>query len=483
LQYSARRLTRRAVPPSDEIAQMADQSNMPDAPDDARPRELSSARGWAGLAVAGLAVGALSGLVGVAFRFTLDLADAWRGRLIEQARASGWWALPALVCLSAACGWLSVWLVRRFAPHTAGSGIPHVEETLRDRVPLPWLRTLVVKFAGGALSIGGGMTLGREGPTVQMGAALGELISRGSRRNRLDRSVLIGAGAGAGLATAFSAPLAGLIFVAEELFRAFSTRMVVAAFVACVGAGAVTMLLHDVPPLFQVTPFAAPPLTDLWMFLLVGVAAGLLGVCFNRTLLLSLRGFDGLGAALDRTTSLRGLPAPARGALGGAIVGAVIGLLGWFMPQFIGGGDELVQQTLAGRIAFTALPMALLLRFALIMICYGCGAAGGIFAPLLAIAALLGALAGELARTWLSDLGPDPTATAIVAMAAVFAAIVRAPLTGIALLLEMTGCYGLLLPMLAASCAAYLVALMLRDQPIYEALRERDLARARRASF
>lgn len=460
---------------------MADQSIMPDAPDDARPRELSSARDWAGLALAALTVGGLSGLVGVAFRFTLEAADVWRGRLIEQARASGWWALPALVGLAAACGWLSVWLVRRFAPHTAGSGIPHVEETLRDRVPLPWLRTLVVKFIGGALAIGGGMTLGREGPTVQMGAAVGELISRGSWRTRLDRSVLVAAGAGAGLATAFSAPLAGLIFVVEELFRAFSVRIVAAAFVACAGAGVVVMWLHDAPPLFMVAAFTAPALSELWMFLLLGVATGLLGVLFNRTLLATLRGFERLNVGLARMTALRGLPASARGALGGAFVGAIIGLLGWFMPQIIGGGDELVQQTLAGRIAFTALPLALLLRFALIMICYGCGAAGGIFAPLLAIAALLGALTGELTRSWLGDLGPDPAAMAIVAMTAFFAAIVRAPLTGIALLLEMTGSYGLLMPMLAASCASYFIALMLRDQPIYESLRERDLARAGRA--
>jgi CIC family chloride channel protein len=293
------------------------------------------------------------------------------------------------------------------------------------------------------------------------------MVSRLLRSGRRERHTLIAAGAGAGLAAAFNAPLAGVIFVLEELRRDFAPGALTAGFVASVTADVVARLLRGQSPIFRVANAPVPPLTSLPLFLVLGVLAGLLGVAFNRALLASLRLFE-------RT---------ARWPLGlpGALVGAAIGLIGWFTPGALGGGGDLVQATLLGQMAIGALALFLLLRFGMTMLSYGTGTAGGIFAPLLVIGAQTGLLVGLLGRPLFPAADAYPAAFAVVGMAALFAAIVRAPLTGIVLILEMTENYSLMLPLLAACFIAYSIADMLHEEPIYEALLERDLLRGRHA--
>jgi CIC family chloride channel protein len=411
-------------------------------------------------------VGVLAGLVASAFRYTLDVADDWRDALFAFAhRLPAPWGflLAPLVCGVGAGA--ALWLVRRFAPEVAGSGIPQLKAVLHRLRGIHWRRVLLVKFASGTLGIGSGLALGREGPTVQMGGALGQMVSHWLHGNARERHTLIAAGAGAGLAAAFNAPLAGVIFVLEELRRDFAPGALTGAFVASVTADVVERLIMGQSPVFHVASPPVPPISSLPLFLLLGVLAGLLGVAFNRTLLASLRLFE-------RT---------ARWPLGlsAALVGALVGVVGWFAPTALGGGGRLVQTTLAGRVALGALVALLLLRFVLTMLSYGTGTAGGIFAPLLVIGAQAGLLVALLGQRLIPSTAGYHTAFAVVGMAALFTAIVRAPLTGIVLLLEMTESYSLMLPLIAACFIAYAVADLLRDQPIYEALLERDLLRGR----
>jgi CIC family chloride channel protein len=198
------------------------------------------------------------------------------------------------------------------------------------------------------------------------------------------------------------------------------------------------------------------------VFLGLGLLAGILGVAFNRGLLKTLELF----------ARVRGWPA----SLNGILVGAVVGLLGWFVPSAIGGGQPLVDAVLKGHVPLATIPGWFLLRFGLTMVSYGCGAPGGIFAPLLVLGALLGLAVGQLAHLALPGAGVQPETFAVVGMAAYFAAIVRAPLTGIVLIVEMTNSYAQMLPLLVACFAAYAVADFVMDRPIYEALLERDLA-------
>jgi CIC family chloride channel protein len=414
-------------------------------------------------------VGLLAGLTAAAFRLTLEACDRGRDVLFHFAHS-----LPVplgFVLAGGACGLAagaSLWLVRRFAPETAGSGIPHLKAVLHRLRGMSWRRVLLVKFASGTLGIGAGLALGREGPTVQMGGALGDMVSRWLRSGARERHTLIAAGAGAGLAAAFNAPLAGVIFVLEELRRDFAPGALTGGFVACVTADVVARLLMGQSPVFHIANVPVPPLSSLPLFLALGLLAGALGVIFNRTLLGTLRLFE-------RTARWPlGLPA--------ALVGIVIGVIGWYAPDTLGGGGSLVQTTLAGRVALGSLALLLLLRFGMTMVSYGTGTAGGIFAPLLVIGAQAGLLAGLLGRPLFPAAASYPAAFAVVGMAALFAAIVRAPLTGIVLILEMTASYSLMLPLLVACFAAYALADLLREEPIYEALLERDLLRGREGS-
>src|SRR5499427_10221873 len=415
-------------------------------------------------------VGLLAGGAAVLFRWALEYGDALRDRLIVWAHQyPTWgWLLPMGVgALGAGC---AVSLVRAMAPEASGSGIPHLKAVLARLRSLRWHVVLPVKFVGGALGIGSGLALGREGPTVQMGGALGAAVSQWLKVSPRERQTLIAAGAGAGLAAAFNAPLAGLIFVLEEVQRHFAPTVFGATFVASLIADVMTRFLTNQLPVFHVESIPAPPLIALPAFLGLGVVTGLLGVAFNRSLLRSLTFFARLSGWLVRL----GRWAPG---LIGAGVGAAVGGLGWFVPSTLGGGQRLVEAVLQGHIALSLIPLWFLLRFGLTMVSYGCGAPGGIFAPLLVLGSLIGLAVGELTHLGMPGTIDHPGAFAVVGMAAYFAAIVRAPLTGIVLIVEMTNTYAQILPLFVACFAAYAIADWLGDEPIYEALLERDLRR------
>jgi CIC family chloride channel protein len=409
-------------------------------------------------------VGVLAGLVAAGFRLTLEAADRTRDGLFRAAhRMPAPWGLLLVLLVCGAAAGAALWLVRRFAPETSGSGIPHLKAVLHRLRGMSWRRVLLVKFASGTLGIGSGLALGREGPTVQMGGALGQMVSGWLKSNARERHILIAAGAGAGLAAAFNAPLAGVIFVLEELRRDFAPGALTGAFVASVTADVVVRLLSGQSPVFHVVNPPVPPLDTLPLFLILGAVAGLLGVVFNRTLLASLRLFE-------RTARWPfGLPA--------ALVGVAVGLVGWFAPETLGGGGKMVQAILGGKVGISALAVLLLLRFGMTMTSYGTGAAGGIFAPLLVLGAQAGLMVGLVGQHAFPSAAGFGTSFAIVGMAALFTAIVRAPLTGIVLILEMTSSYPLMLPLLAACFTAYALADLFHDRPIYEALLERDLLR------
>jgi CIC family chloride channel protein len=414
------------------------------------------------LSALALVVGGATGLVCALFRLCLQQADQWRDLAIVWAHGQALLGF-LLVVLAGAAAALAAWLVRRFAPHATGSGIPHVELVLREEVPPAPLVLLPVKFVGGLLAIGSGLALGREGPSVQMGSSIAHLVAGLSRRSWVDCRVLMAAGAGAGLATAFNAPIAGAVFVLEELVQRFEQRIAIAALAASATAIAMARAILGNPPDFTVVPFESIPTTGHVLFFVLGALLGLVAVAYNRSLLATLAIFE----------RARALPPEARAAL----VGAAVAAIAWFGPALVGGGDGLTQSALNGTAALAWLPLIFLLRLVMGHASYAAGTPGGLFAPLLVLGAQAGLLFG-VACAWLfPGLGIPAPAFAVVGMAALFTGIVRAPLTGIVLITEMTAAFTLLLPMLGACFAAMLVATLLRDTPIYEALREGTLRR------
>lgn len=417
------------------------------------------------LALLALLVGAAAGAVGALFRLCLEQADRWRDAAVGWAHGHSLLGFVLVLGGGAVCAALAAWLVRRFSPHASGSGIPHVEAVLRrELAPAPYI-LLPVKFVGGVLAIGSGLALGREGPSVQMGATVAHAVADLARRSWPDCRVLIAAGAGAGLATAFNAPIAGAIFVLEELVQRFERRIAIAALAASATAIAVARaIIGDapdfvLPPLDHIAPLGQP------LFIVLGVVAGLLGIAYNRTLLGTLALFDRLGR----------LPVELRAAAVGMSVAVVV----WFAPGLVGGGDALTQRALSGAEPLLLLPLIFLLRALMGAVSYAAGTPGGLFAPLLVLGAQMGLMFGAACAWLFPGLALTPAAFAVVGMAAFFTGVVRAPLTGIVLITEMTAAFTLLLPMLGACFAAMLVPTLLRDAPIYDSLRERTLQRDR----
>jgi CIC family chloride channel protein len=434
---------------------------------DGRPRDADGASGLAALALVALVAGAAAGLVGAIFRLLLEQADGWRDALIARAHGTALVGFVLVVALCATAAALAAWLVRRFAPHASGSGIPHVEAVLNEELPQAPFRLVPVKFVGGLLAIGSGLALGREGPSVQMGSSIAHLIGRLFRRSWSDCRVLMAAGAGAGLATAFNSPIAGAVFVLEELVRRFETRIAIAALGASATAMAVGRVFLGSAPDFR---FEMPPYPTLAvhpLYVVLGALAGLVAVAYNRTLLGTIAVANRLGHW------------PVEGRAG--LVGAAVGALAWVAPAWVGGGDPLTQRALLGADTLAVLPGLFLLRFALGAVSYAAGTPGGLFAPMLVLGAQLGLVFGLLSGLAFPGLGIDPEGFAAIGMAAFFTGVVRAPLTGIALVIEMTACMTILLPMVGACFAAMLLATLLRDPPMYESLRAETLRKARAA--
>ncbi len=404
-------------------------------------------------------VGALAGLVGGSYRLLLDHVHGWDVRFVAGLGGGppGWLALAVLFAALAA---LARWLTLRGAPEAAGSGIPQVEAALAADPQLPsWHRLLPVKFVAGALALGGGLSLGREGPTVHLGAAIASGLQRGL--GRAARRALLAAGAGAGLAAAFSAPLSGFVFVLEELRVEPSRPMVVTALPAVLVSYLVTTALLGTQPLFPLPPVSTPSADLLPLFAGLGLAAGMVGVVFNRGLLWALHAFDVF---------------PLRPRwIGAGAVGVLAAAVALLLPAAIGSGELTVAAIVQGRFPplLGGLAILLAVKLFLTVTSYGCGVPGGIFAPQLVLGGTLGAMVHALAP----DLG-DGTVLPVLAtagMAGVFAASIRAPLTGLVLVVELTHAGHLLLAQATTALAAYLFAAAVRDRPVYEALRERDV--------
>lgn len=410
------------------------------------------------LGLLSLLVGAVAGLVGAAFRIGLHRLDLWRTFWIARAHAWGWGGALLVIVGVALLAAIAAWMVRTIAPESTGSGIPYVESQLREGWIGNPFHIIWVKLVGGWMAIGAaGLALGREGPTVQIGSVIGYILGGIFRRSEEERHVLLAAGAGAGLATAFNAPIAGAVFVLEELVGAFDVPISIATLGTSAGAIGVARLLLGRSPDFTVPMLVEPNVGRVWPHLILGAVLGIVGIFYARAIL----GMIALQKHWNK------IPVELRAAT----VGAVIGLLGWFAPTWIGGGDILTQQALTGKVVYSVLPVIFLVRFALGPLSYSAQTPGGIFAPMLTLGSQGGLL---LAWLWIRVFPSGaflPQEFAVVGMAAYFTAVVRAPVTGIILVIELVGSSSLLLPMLAAAFAAMTVATIVRQPPIYDSLR------------
>lgn len=410
------------------------------------------------LALIAIVAGVITGIVGGLFRLTLVGADSVRTSLIDWAREAPEirWIVPMVL---AGVAVFIARLITRWVPEAAGSGVQRVEANMRDEIGFARLRVLPAKFVSGVLAIGSGLALGREGPTVQMGAIIGAKAGKVMKVSDHDRRTLSAALAGAGLGVAFSAPLGGAIFVFEEVARAVRTRLVLTTLIGSAVAVGVAQLILGREPVFDVPPLG---LEAWWMLLpygVLGLALGALGVYYNRLVI----------AMMDW---MQGIPRLSP-ELKAGIVGALVGLLGVAWPSIVGGGDALNEEILMGTLALGPLALMLVVRVFLGPLSYSLGTAGGLFAPLLVVGAAMGALVATAYNQVTPVDKVSVVAFAIVGMSTFFAAVVRAPITGVVLIMEMTATTSLAIPMILAAATAVLMATAMKGAPIYDTLRAR----------
>ncbi len=357
----------------------------------------------------------------------------------------------------------SVYIVRKYEPDAAGSGIQDIEAVVGNQMSMRSLRIIIVKFFGGILSLGAGMSMGREGPSVQIGGALGHMISRVFPLDKQSLNILIAAGAGAGLATTFNAPLAGMLFVFEEMRKEIKYAYVTVKSVATATVVSIITLhlLVGNNISIPVDGLVTPDTSQLWIFVVLGVFFGALGFIFNKYLMYFTMLISQINGWRFNTLIL--------------FIGACIGLLLYAYPNSVGEGYAAIHTALNGGLALRALLILFVVRFLTTMISYGTGAPGGIFAPMLALGTLFGISFGMVVDTLIPSLHVELLVFAIVGMSALFSATVRAPIVGIVLVAEMTGSFSLLLPLLITSLIAAITANALGGRAIYTVLLEQAL--------
>ena len=397
------------------------------------------------------------GLVAALSAVMLQAGSGWLGAWrIQNSHALPAWMFLPLVGLG--FGFIAGLLVERLAPEASGSGIPHVKAVLAN-VPIPLsARVAVVKLISAIIALGSGLTLGRQGPTVHIGAAVAAQFSRWVPTSPDHRRQMIAAGAGAGLAAAFNAPITGVLFVVEELLQDLSGLTLGTAIIASFIGAVVSRLLGgsslelNVVAVVHSTSFS---LTELPFFVLLGILAGGLGSLFNRGIIASLKFYRRLRISL-----------PLRISLAGLVSGVVIALL----PPEFRDNTSLREYLVADEVNWHLAAIALVSQFALTLVAFGSGAPGGLFAPSLILGSSLGSLVGFGVNQWLG-LG-SPTTYALAGMGAFFSVVSKVPITAIVIVFEMTTDFNLVLPLMIGSVTAYLVADIIFPGSLYNRILE-----------
>ena len=407
----------------------------------------------------GLLVGAAGGLVVLLYRLALTFAGDALDRVLtliegDPLRTAGWFAV--LVLLALIVGKLVKW-----EPMISGSGIPQVEGEIQGKLTEKWKRVLPAKFLGGFLCLLGGLSLGREGPSIQLGAMTGQGVSRLLDRGKTEEKYLMTCGASAGLAAAFHAPLAGMMFALEEIHKGFSVSILISVMTASVTADYISSHIIGLDPVFQFRLEHVLPQNYYWMLILLGALLGVLGAFYNW-LMLKAQEIYKKPAFLHET-----------GRLVTAFLAA--GVIALVMPSVLGSGGSLIVSLTEGEMGLKLVLLTFAVKLLFSAVSFGSGAPGGIFFPLLILGALAG---GAFSMAGAEFFGLDAVYInnfVLLAMAGFFTAIVRAPITGIILLFEMSGSVSQMLSLAIVSVAAYITATLLKSEPIYESLLGRIL--------
>jgi chloride channel protein, CIC family len=410
-----------------------------------------------------VAIGGLCGLAAVAFHLAIDLFSRLAIDPALSAPGRSW--IPWTLLVPAAGGLVSGLILDRVVPNARGSGIPQVKLAYAGRSGPLRARDSLGKFFLSALQIGTGSSLGREGPTVQICAGIASKVGRLAGVSPQNVRRLLPVGAAAGIAAAFNAPIAAVTFTIEEVVGKLDQTVLSGVVVAAAFAAIVERSVLGTAPVFGFPgAYGLEHASSLLLYAALGLVCAGLALAFTESLLALRRRFR---AAPHRWAH------PAIGGLAtGLLAVAALGLLG--VRGVTGGGYATLGEALAGKLGLVVLVSLCVLKIAATVFSYSSGGAGGIFAPSLFIGAMAGGAVGTLDVALLHHSTDSLGAFALVGMGAVFAGIIRAPITSVLIIVEMTGGYSLILPLMIANMLAYGIARHYRPTPIYEALLDQD---------
>jgi CIC family chloride channel protein len=399
-----------------------------------------------------LLIGALVGLAVVAFIVVTERL----GMRLYPAGEAAWRRLLLPIAGSLAMGYL----LYRYFPDARGSGVPQTKAALFAREGRITAGTVLGKFFCTSATLACGIPLGREGPSVQVGAGIASVLGRvlGLRPEKVKG--LLPVGAAAAIAAAFNTPLAAVVFALEEVMGDLHAPVLGSVVLASATSWAVLRLLLGNNPLFHVPQYELVHPLEFGVYAVLGVAGGLLSAAFTK-LLLAMR--------------QRFLRFPAKTRWFHPVVGGVVvGVMGWFVPQVLGVGYSFVGDALNNSMTLKLMALLVVLKFFAVIASYASGNAGGIFGPSLFLGAMLGGAIGSLAHHVLPGYTATPGAYALVGMGALFAGIVRAPMTSVLMIFEMTRDYSVIVPLMIANLCSLFVSSRLQKQPTYEALAHQD---------
>jgi CIC family chloride channel protein len=412
-----------------------------------------------------IVAGGACGLAAVAFHLCIAWFEALFIDRANHAPGHSWifWTVlsPALGGLFAGIG------LTYFAPAAAGSGIPQVKVAFSLRSGYVTLRETIGKFILCAVQIGSGASLGLEGPTVQICAGVSSLLARAVRLSPEYSRRMTSVGMAAGIAAAFNAPIAAITFTLEELIGDLDQTMLSGVIVAAALAAVVEhTILGSNPVFYMPRAYTLGSASSLVWYALLGFLAAIVSITFTDSLLK-------LRAIFKQWTSV---PRWVQPAIGGMATGslAVVGFELFHLNGIAGDPYKTLTMALTGTVPLLCMVTFCLLKLAATVFSYSSGGSGGIFAPSLFMGGMLGGAVGYLDVTVLHHPSDAIGAFAVVGMGAVFAGIVRAPMTSILIVFEMTGGYGLVLPLMIANMSAFALARHWRPVPVYEALLEQD---------
>ncbi|HXX45849.1 MAG TPA: chloride channel protein [Candidatus Acidoferrales bacterium] len=402
--------------------------------------------------VLSILIGALTGGAVVAFILLTERL----GMRLYPVGSAAWHRIFIPVMGSIAMGFL----LYRYFPDARGSGVPQTKAALYAREGVITGGTIFGKFFCTAATLASGIPLGREGPSVQVGAGIASVLGRrlGLQARRIQ--ALLPAGAAAAIAAAFNTPLAGVVFSLEEIIGDLNAPVLGSVVLASATSWLVLRMLLGNDPLFQVPQYQLVHPLEFPIYGVLGIVGGLVSVVFTK-LLLGLRA--------------RFLAFPKRTRWFQPVAGAlVVGLMGWWVPQVLGVGYGYVGDALNGRMALRLMALLILLKLVTVTVSYGSGNAGGIFGPSLFIGAMVGGTLGSIAHHLWPAYTALPGAYALVGMGTLFAGILRAPMTSVLMIFETTHDYAVIVPLMISNLASFFISSRLQRQPIYEVLSEQD---------